>query len=320
MRIVLKLYLIVFCLVAGNVGTAWSQSIDRIVAVVNGDIILYSELQEQVAILEKNAPEFKMGEPDRAALVQRELLQQMIRDKLAEQEATRLKISVTQREVDEAVANIKKDNQLSDAQFQLVLQQNGQTPEQFHAGIKKELERSRLIDRVFKAKTVITEDQINSFLKTGQSGSPLSRERRRLGVIFIPSSEGKPAGDAEKLAKDIHGRLKRGEDFAKLAIQHSHGPAAQEGGDIGYISSDEIAPFIEAAVRNLKKSEFSDLVTTPTGFYIFKILDAEKEVLNTADAGVREKARRQLLQQEVNRKFEEWVKDLESKAFIKISL
>ena len=105
-----------------------------------------------------------------------------------------------------------------------------------------------------------------------------------------------------------------------MAKQFSKGPAAKDGGDIGYMASEDLAPFIGQAIKNLKKDEISGLVQGPGGFYILKILDLNTKTVNKSDPEMREKVRKNLYEQEVNRKFEEWVHDLESKAFIQISL
>ena len=73
-------------------------------------------------------------------------------------------------------------------------------------------------------------------------------------------------------------------------------------------------------IKNLKKGEISDLVRGPGGFYILKVIDFDNKKLNKSDPAAREKVRKLLFEREVNRKFEEWVHDLESKAFIQISL
>ena len=79
-------------------GLVRAETLDRIVAVVNGDIILYSELQEQIRLLAKMSPELKMDDPVKRAQIEREVLQQMIRDRLADEEIRRLKIVVTARD------------------------------------------------------------------------------------------------------------------------------------------------------------------------------------------------------------------------------
>lgn len=319
MRMAMRISLIIMGLLVG-LGTARAATLDRMVAVVNGEIILYSELQDQIRMVAKMAPELNTDDPAKRAQLEREVLHQMVRDRLADEEIRRLKIVVSEREVDEAIDSIKQENRFTDTQLEYMIQQEGQTRAQFRDAIKKEIERSRLVDRVLKSKIIITEKQIDSFLTNDEASFS---ERRRLAIIFLPLPEEADARTTEavdKQAKDIVGRLKGGADFGRLAVEYSKGPAAQEGGDLGYIAVGELAPPIEAATRNLKPGEASDLIKTPSGYFIFKVLDRQKEKQATGDASIREKARRQLFQQEMNRKFEEWVKELESRAFIQISL
>jgi peptidyl-prolyl cis-trans isomerase SurA len=319
MRSIVRPCLTIVCLLLWF-GVVRAETLDRMVAVVNGDIILYSELQEQIRQLTKTSPELKLDEPDRRNQVEREVLQEMIQNRLADQEIRRLKIVVTARELDEAVDAIKHENHFSDAQFDSVLQQQGQTRAQFRQGIKKEMERSRLVERVLKSKTIITPEQVDAYLKSEGSGLT---ETRRLAIIFLPYPEGATAQKTEevdKSARDIMNRLKGGADFSTLAREYSKGPAAPEGGDLGYVPTDELAPQIEAATRGLKPGETTDLLKTPAGYFILKVTDIRREKQGSVDAGAREKAQRQLFQIEMNRKFQDWVRDLESRAFIQISL
>jgi peptidyl-prolyl cis-trans isomerase SurA len=303
-------------------GAVQAETLDRIVAVVNGEIILYSELQDQVRQVTKMTPDLNVEDPAKRAKVEREVLQQMTRDRLADQEIKRLKIVVTERELDEAMEAIKQENRFSDAQFDYVIQQQGLTRQQFRQQMKKEMERSRLVDRVLKSKTIVTPEQIDAYLKEGQAAFA---ERRRLAIIMLPYAEGADKQKIEqidKLARDIMARLKGGEDFSKIAKQYSKGPAAEDGGDLGYIATDELAPQIEAATRGLKPKEMTDLIKTPSGYFIFKVVDIqlERQPNQAQDANAREKARKQLLQIEMNRKFQDWVRDLESRSFVQISL
>ena len=297
-----------------------AETVDRIVATVNGDIILYSELKERLQLMGKVSPEMKTDDPARRAQIEREVLQLLIRERLTEGEVKRLKISVASHEVDSAIADIKRDNGITDAQFEYLLSQKGQTVEQFRDGIRKEMERGRLLDRVLKSKTVITEDQIDARLK---SEKITETNRRRIAVIFLPGAEGsesKGNDGAEKLAREIHERLKGGADFAQMARQYSKGPAAAEGGDIGYMATDELAPAMADAIRGLKQNGLSNIVRGAGGYYLLKVIDDKKEKPDKSEGSIREKARKQLFQQEVNRKFDEWIRDLEARAFVNICL
>jgi peptidyl-prolyl cis-trans isomerase SurA len=313
----------VLCLVSAVLvccGSVWGETLDRIVAVVNGDVILYSELQVEMRQMARVAPELNNFESAQRSAIEREMLNQMIRDRLADQELKRLKISVSQKEVDEAITSIKRENNFTDAQLAAAIQQSGQTLEQFRNDIRRELQRSRLVDRVFKSKTVITQEQINAFLNDGKSGA---KQKRRLAIIFLPFPDG--AGEPQRKevverGRELHRRLKGGSDFYALAKEYSKGPGADQGGDIGYIADDDLAPFIENAIRNLKVNEFSDVVAVPPGVYLIKVVDVQKEMQDASDASAREKAERQLFQNEVKRKFDDWVRELESRSFVQVSL
>jgi peptidyl-prolyl cis-trans isomerase SurA len=138
-------------------------------------------------------------------------------------------------------------------------------------------------------------------------------------LIILPVGDKKPE-EAEKTGREVLEKLKGGADFQDMAKQYSKGSTAQNGGDVGYLEPDEIAPFIAQGIRGLRKDQVSGLVQTPSAYYIAKIFDIASKKAAKSDPDVREKVRKALYEQEVNRKFEEWVHDLESRAFIQISL
>src|SRR5208283_960520 len=301
--------------------TARAEMVDRIVANVNGEIILYSELQNQIKVMEKNMPMLDVTNPEKKAQIEREILTQMIRQKLADMEAARLKVTVTNPEVELRVQQILAQNHATLAQLEVNLKNNGQTLDKFREQIKKDMERDRLVERVCKSKVVIGDQQVEAFLRGEKGESAATSQKAHLGLIVLPVGDkyAKPE-EAEKTGLAILEKLKGGADFQSLAKQYSKGPAAQEGGDVGYLAADEIAPFISQGIRNLKKDQVSGLIQGPGGYYIVKIFDIDSKKVSTTDPALREKVRRTLFEQEVNRRFEEWVHDLESKAFIQISL
>jgi peptidyl-prolyl cis-trans isomerase SurA len=301
--------------------TARAEMVDRIVANVNGEIILYSELQNQIKIMEKNMPMLAVTDPAKKDQVEREILTQMIRQKLADMEAQRLKVTVTSPEVDIRVQQILEQNHATLAQLEVNLKANGQTLDKFREQIKKDLERDRLVERVCKSKVVIGDQQVEAFLSGEKGESAANSQKVHLGLIVLPVGDkyAKPE-EAEKTGREILDKIKGGADFQSLAKQYSKGPAAQEGGDVGYLAADELAPYIAQGIRNLRKGQVSGLVQGPGGYYIIKIFDVDSKKVSKSDPALREKVRRTLYEQEVNRKFEEWVHDLESKAFIQISL
>jgi peptidyl-prolyl cis-trans isomerase SurA len=301
--------------------TARSEMVDRIVANVNGEIILYSELQQQVKFMEKQMPGVDISDPAKRSQAEHEILTQLIRQKLTDAEVQRLKVTVTKPEVEATLKQILDQNHTDLAHLELSLKANGQTIEKFREQIKKDLERNRLLDRVLKSKVLITDQQVDAYLRGESGDSAVITQKIHLGLILLPIGEkfGKPE-ETEKTGREILDKLKNGADFQNMARQYSKGPAAQEGGDIGYMAAEELSPFIAQAIRNLGKGQISGLVRGPGGFYIIKIFDIDSNKVSKSDPAMREKVRRQIYDQEVNRKFEEWVHDLESKAFIQVSL
>lgn len=164
MRVAWKLSLILVFFVMMS-GVICAESIDRIIAVVNGDIILYSELQDQIRIFKMIKPDLQIDDPSRKAQMEQDVLRQMVRDRLTEQEVKRLKVVIQKREVDEAVEGLKRDSRLPEAQFQAKIKESGQTMDQFREGVKKELERNRLMERVLRSKLVISEPEVDAFIK-----------------------------------------------------------------------------------------------------------------------------------------------------------
>jgi peptidyl-prolyl cis-trans isomerase SurA len=324
MRFSKKIILIslMFCWAWCAASSARADTLDRIVAKVNDDIILYGDLQDQIKMLEKasNDPAFK--DPDQRPRIEREVLKNMVRQRLTEQEVKRLKISVGKTDVDSAINDIKRENGFSDAQLEFVLSREGRSLSQLREKVRQELERSKLIEKVVKSKILITENQINERLRT-QVGKGEMKEGRRLAMIYLPAPAKGVAGETEKIRKQaekIHGQLKGGAAFDALAKEFSQGPGAREGGDIGFLAPEELSPEIEQATRGLAAGSFTDVVSTSSGFYILKVLEVRRETQVESELVLKEKIRRQLYLEEVNRKYEEWIKELESKSFIQVTL
>lgn len=299
-------------------GLARAETVDRIVAVVNDDIILYSELQEQAGVLEKMNPNINLSDPQSRSRFEREVLQSMVQERLAEQEIQRLKINVGKHDIDAAVAGFKRENGFTDDQLKYVLQQQGKTLDEFRDNIKKQLERARLIERVLKSKTVVTDEQVDGYLKSHPMTSDMS-ERRHLAVIFLPIPDSSRAGQVESLAGEIHKKLKAGEDFGKLARQYSQGPAPEDGGDIGFIAVGDMAPAIASATRGLTANQFTAPMKTPQGYYIIKVVAVDSKPQKVDGSMSRDKARGLLLQEQIDKKYSQWISDLTEKSFIQIN-
>lgn len=300
-------------------GPAQAKPVDWIVAVVNDDVILNSELQKRVEGVLKAAEQLRDAPPlGSADTLRKEVLRQMIREKLTAQEVARLKITVSESEVEEALTSLQKSNNVSRQQLEAMLKQEGRSLDQFKKMIRQDLERARLIERVLKSKTVITDDQVQAALSR-QVRSP--NEERHLAVIFLSAPSSPEARQTVRLkAQEILNRIRKGENFADLARAYSQGPGAQDGGDIGTIKAKDMAPGLEQATRDLQPGQVSEVLESANGFYVVKLVDVKRPDPGKVDESVKEKVRRELFQMEVNKKYDQWIRDLEAKSFIQIHL
>lgn len=300
-------------------GAVHPKTADWIVAVVNDDVILNSELQRRVEGVVKAAGQLREAPPlGPVESLRKEILRQMIHEKLAAQEVARLKITVSDSEVEEALESIQKSNNVNRQQLEAMLREEGRSLEDFKKTIRQDMERARLIERVLKSKTVITDEQVHDALRR-QVRSP--DEERHLAVIFLSAPSAPEARQAVRLkAQDILNRIRKGESFADLARAYSQGPGAEHGGDIGTIKAKDMTPGLEQATRDLQPGQVSEVLESANGFYVVKLVDVKRPAPGAVDEKLKEKVRRELFQLEVNKKYDQWIRDLETKSFIQIHL
>jgi len=288
-----------------------AEVLDKIVAVVNDDIILHSELRKEVQrFMRTRGKEVPLPE----SVIERQVLERMIQEKLVDQEMKRLKISVSDSAVESAIEKIKQDNGWTDEQFQYILQQRNMTYDEFKEEMRKELERNLLIERVFQSKTVITDEQIDEYLNESQNNEPTVRVN--LSVIFIPKDQA-----TDKSPEEILEEIRKGADFYEMARKYSRGPAASEGGKLGWIELGELAKPLQKVLVTMKPGQVSPVVPLEAGYFIVKLESIERQKIGAEiSPAEREKIRRFLFKREVNRKFREWLNGLMKRSYIRVSL
>ncbi len=305
-------------------GSARAEVVDRIVANVNGQIILYSDLQNQIAILKKRVPKMDLSTPEKQSQIEHAVLDQLIQQKLADMEARRLKIVVSDAEVNARIQEIMKLNHLDKEQLKQKLAANGDSVANMRKQIKEGIARQELLQRVIKSQVVVTDQEVDAYLNArgGQLDDGATNSKQiRLALIELPfKGENASPAEAKKTGLSLVKKLQGGADFAALARKYSKGPAAQSGGDIGFMDPGEMAPFIAKAVEGLQKGQVSKLAQGQDGYYLVKVLDVTNKHINMSPPASREKVRQILYEQAMQHKYEQWLKKLESKAFIQISL
>lgn len=292
---------------------------NRVVALVNDDIITLYELNKRINRLTGFKPvSLKMQDQNNFIQTRRKILDLLIDEKLTKDKIQELGITVTPKEVDNAIEMVKKNNSLTHEDLVAALKKQGIDYESYRRNLKTELERMRLINFEVKSNIIIREEEIIAYYNAHKNKFN-TEEQVRLAIIFLkqnlPSDqEKKPLIDK---AKEIINRINNGEDFGELAKKISQGPGALDGGDLGFFKISRLDSQLRKVVSNLSEGEISDPIIMPSGIQIVKVVEKQKKKAKL-DADSRDAIYRILYKEEVNRRYSSWIKELKEKSYTKI--
>jgi len=253
-------------------GQALGNNVERIVAVVDEDIILRSELDQALAGVRRQYAGRENQLPP-AEVLERQVLERLTLVRLQLQRAEGTGVRVTDTEVDEAINRILRQNQIDFAQLQTQLQQDGFSLAEFRKTMREELMVQKLRQRVVDSRSDVSPSELEIALT---SGSQRTGEVR-LSVLLIGVPDGAKADQIETARAKTEGvkkLLDEGSmDFAAAAIRYSDSGQALEGGDLGWRRYDQIPPSFADLVSGMNTGEVSQPMRTPSGFYLIKLTD-----------------------------------------------
>ena len=302
-----------------------AELVDRIVAIVDEDIITLSELKEEghayfQAIMQNVPTQHREDEMQKA---RQEVLDQLIERILIAQQANKFGITINPEDVDITIDAILMENNITVSDFKRELEKNGSSEEFYRQKIQSQMLRSRLINFLIRSKIVISDKKIidyyNSYYasKTSTSGFHLGQ----IGFLWGDNLKAKTQDEALQKAQYVRKKLLEGEDFAQLAHNYSDLPSAEDGGDIGTFKENELATYMHENVLTLKPGETTQVIQTPIGYQILKLLSAQSA--NSAPptiADVREEIKSILFKQEMENNYESWINEIRGSTFIKQTL
>jgi peptidyl-prolyl cis-trans isomerase SurA len=301
-------------------GTA-GEVVDRIIAYVNDDIITLSELNERTNALVAARRQNPFLHEQEMSLeeIRHSMLNRLINERLASQEISRLQISVSEEEVDGAIARIMEENHLTQETLEAELRKEERTMTDLRQQIKESLEQRKLVSREVQNKTVITDEMVEAYYQDHIYEFE-KKQRWRIQDIYLPYYPDDTPDERARLrdlAQQILERVRAGVDFSLLAKNYSQGPGAEAGGDMGYFAPGELEPVLEAAVKNLKAGEVSPDIETTRGIHIIKVTEVERTAPKALDE-VRESIRNVLYKREVEFRYREWLSSLRERSYVKI--
>ena len=299
------------------------EVVERIVAVVNGDVITLSEMEQLgkqfFDQVRQTSTVFEREEKLKKA--REEVLGHLIESKLLGEEMKKKKIEISEREVDSAIDDILKNSGLKEDDLKKLLAREGMTYSSYRQKVREELGKMRLVSREIKSKIVIDEEQMRRYYRQNleKFTDPQEIKIQQIFLRLSPNASREEAAGVEREARTILERARKGEDFADLAREHSQGPEAGEGGLLGWFKHKELIPELESVAFKLKAGEVSDLILSPSGLHLLRVLE-RKGGEPRPFAEVQFKIREEMSQDQADKKFQEWVKDLRAKAYVEIRL
>jgi peptidyl-prolyl cis-trans isomerase SurA len=287
--------------------------IDRVVAVVNGDVVMMSDLQEAIVLSRRDT-----RSPADGPELERTTLNQLVNHRLQVQEAKREKIEVSEDEMRTVLEDFVKRNGGVREDLETKLHAQGVTWETLRRELREQLMAQKVRSRRVVRRATVTEAEVDRYLAENRDrfDAGLKYRPAHIAVPAEPSSSTEAWERAKGEIDSIAAALAGGADFAELARTRGKDPA---GGDLGWMARGELDPAFERPLLALQPGQVTDAIRSPAGYHLFKLVEREEL---TADrlATARQQARDLLLQKKAQERFDEWLDTLRRRALIAIRL
>ncbi|MBA0914434.1 MAG: peptidylprolyl isomerase [Nitrospira sp.] len=280
---------------------------DRIVAIVNSDLIMHSDMKRELAPGREQIQKEYRGEAlaHRLRTVEYMALTSMIERKLQLQEAKVKGIEVSGQEVRQTLQQMKQQGETIDETNPANLK-----------NIQEQLILLKVVDKEVRSGVMVADSDIKRYFQGHHDRFALPEEYTISQILLRPRSPD-DTFDAKAKAADITALLKRGEPFEDLALQFSDGPNASRGGRLGLVRQGELLPGIERAIAKLVPGGISDTIETSEGFHIVRLEDKQPKQFRSYEA-VRGEIQGLVFQQKSEDVFQAWLEELKNKAYIEI--
>jgi len=305
---------------------SWSvqaEVADRIIAVVNDEVITLKEYNEALQPYLQKIEEAYQGK-DKAIVVKQTkdaILQRLIDNLLIEYEAKKRGTNIK----DEEVMNVLKDmltrQNLEMKDYLKKLAKEGTSLEAVKSEIRSQLMRMRLMRLEVKSKILVSDQEIGEYYDRHRDEYE-GKEAVRIKQILLLISPNSSAAAVAKLKEDagkIQKRALGGESFDALAAKYSQGPAAAQGGDVGFIEKGGMIPEIEKAAFSLPQGQVSHVIQSSVGFHIIKVID-KRGAGHKPITAVREEIKAKLEDEKLEKKYDEWITSVRKRSHIDVRL
>jgi peptidyl-prolyl cis-trans isomerase SurA len=259
-------------LVMTQITFAAEVALDKIIAIVDTDVVMQSEFDERLTLISEHMRNSGTPVPSRSEMTP-QILEQLISERLQLDLAQRYGIRISDDAVNEAMRNIAKQQKLSYNDFVKISHDNGVDINTLRQQVFRQMAMRELQQGAVRSRINITDQEIDSFLKSEQ-GQFWKSPELELGHIILSLSAGANEAETAKVqteADKLYQQLQAGADFRELATLHSNGQNALKGGDLGWRRSVQLPEVLSNAITGLAAGEVSKPVRSDAGFHILKV-------------------------------------------------
>ena len=296
--------------------------VDRIVAVVNDEIITLYDLNETLKPYEENIQALGYA-PAKARetlfKLRADLLNKLIDRKLADQQIKKNNLTISTQEIDMAIERLKESRSYTDEDLRAGLAEQGMTLEEYRENLKKQLLRGKLVNREIKSKIVVTGEEIERYYNE-HIEKYAGETKYHLWNIFILFSQMQNESQrqiAVEKMETVLSQLKQGRSFESLASEAPDSPASPQGTDLGLYRLDELSPQLRNVVKDMKAGEYSSILETDRGYqiiYVQKVIVADSKNLPEVKAEIEQV----LYNEAIDNRYNDWLSELRARSHIKI--
>jgi peptidyl-prolyl cis-trans isomerase SurA len=295
--------------------------LDRVAALVNDEMIPLSEVYERAAPdIARLQAEGELT-PEKRRGILKLALDSLIADRLLAAEQKSAAIEVSEQEIDYAIDDVRKQNNMDQTTFERALAAQGFTPASYRDKMRRDLAAMKLLGLKVRSRIKVDEDEVraeyNRELKAAQADFEV---HARHILVQVPKDAPQDLVEAARTrAADLARRARDGEDFQELARKHSDGPSKTEGGDVGFFRRGEMVPAFDQAAFSLEPGQISDPVRSPFGWHVIQVVERRSASPKPFDA-VKDEIRDRLWREQMQKQTDAYVADLRRAAVVDVKL
>lgn len=254
-----------------------AAEIDKVIVVVNDDVITESEFQQTLTRI-KSDMQAQGGDLPPEEQIRQRVLDRMILQEIQLQRAERAGIDVSEAELDSTMADIARRNELTPQQLRAAMEQEGMDYDLLRENIRSQLITQRLAEREVARDVVVTDEEVEAYLSQPRAERTGERTRYNISHILFKVSDAESEASIRSTrdkAVSVHRRIVDGMDFEQAARTYSEADDALEGGQVGWRAPSQLPDLFLDALNSTEKGGITDVIRSPNGFHILKLNDAE---------------------------------------------